>query len=509
MPNASGRGAGSGGGGSKGGGKGKGKGGGGGSSLSTAVQWDCRTCGCTGNWDTRTRCRECHALRRREGGGVTPAPAASSTLAERQLQRQREDQLLQKKRLQEENKRLRAENQRIESENEAARAANRRGKTTGVTVEVGGDEESDCDMDVTEGYAAMSTEERQRKLDLAKSGLAYAVDRDGEESPEAEKIRGEIADIQRAMREAKPFRAHRAQLERRRDRLRKQQERDEAETVKLQTEIEELRAKKDELQNAISERGKTIGQVERELTDLVKRSLAEEGDGGDGGAAWSAAAASTIISNLANKPGVPPEFAALLEQVRMAAMAIAASAAAAATTTTTTTPTTPTPQTAHGPAPPTPPLQQSSPPAQASTADGKGKGQGGGKGEGLGTNSATTPTTFDRDGRPTGREDPAPIATPPVDDKGPAGLGEGDKPGSDDELVDDAAMEDVEASIRRLPKREQRWVRAAIRSRAEGPGCRRGGGDETEEGGATSPRPRSRDRSPRRKAAGGDEDEQL
>ncbi len=153
-----------------------------------------------------------HSRQARSGGG--------QTFAERQLQREKDEQKLlqQKKKLQEETKRLREENKKMEAELEAARAATRNGADDG---------DSDCEMEASEGdYSTWSEDDRQRRLELARSGLAYATEAHGESPAEANRIRVEIEGLQRASREAKPFRAHRAQLERRRDRLRRQQERD-------------------------------------------------------------------------------------------------------------------------------------------------------------------------------------------------------------------------------------------------------------------------------------------
>ncbi len=207
-------------------------------------------------------------------------------MAERQLSQQRNDQRAQRRRDAEKNQRLRAEVEKLREEAAAARDAR---TTRGGEDEDERLDEDDCDeMDTTDDYAGMSEEERQKELELARSGLAYARNRHGENSPEADAIRSEIESIQRASREAKPFKAHRAQLERRRDRLRKQQDRDEAEIGKVNDSIAGLQEKLDKLRATVEERTKAIDKVEEELADLIKRTLA------DGTAAGSAGEATQV-----------------------------------------------------------------------------------------------------------------------------------------------------------------------------------------------------------------------
>ncbi len=199
------------------------------------------------------------------------------------------------------------------------------------------DEHDGDDMDVsTNSFSAWTEEERQKRLEVARAGLAYYVNKFGEEAEETEEVRDEISCLERASRDAKPFKTHRGLLERKRERLRAKQDKDESEVARIRTEQEELRTKLESLQAAMAERKKTLTQVEEELADLVKRALAE-GDaagpagqqGDDASAPWSPQAASSILMSLASKPGVPPEFATLLGHVYQAAQALAAAGAAA------------------------------------------------------------------------------------------------------------------------------------------------------------------------------------
>ncbi len=331
------------------GGKGGGKGAGGGGSGGGGDRWTCRMCGLGENFAWRTRCRGCEGYRRRGEGGplsVSPDPTLSpteraalqpqrqsqgavgtgTTLAERQLQRQRDELRAQKRKADEEVKRLKEENGRLAANAEAARATNSGGaKGSGggaVELDIG-----DEDMDCADAYANWTEEERRDQLEVARGGLAYAIKRHGETSEEADTVRSEIEALQRASREAKPFRAHRSQLERRRDKLRRQQDRDGEEIARVEATIEEQQARLDELRAAVAERSKTLAGVEDELTELVKKALAEEGKVEDESAAWSAEAASNVFRTMAARPGIPPAVANLLEQVQLAVAAMVAAAA--------------------------------------------------------------------------------------------------------------------------------------------------------------------------------------
>ncbi len=250
------------------------------------------------------------------------------TLAERQLKQMREEQKRQRQAHEEERRQLREALARMRVE-----AASRKDKVPGENE---GDGDADEEMDTAaDTYAAWTEEERQKKLEEAKGGLAYIIGKHGEDSQEANSIREEMAAIQRASRDAKPFKAHRSMLERKRERLKDKQTRDEAEEARITLELEEHEAKRKDLRSAMEERGKQIGQVEEELAELVKKALAEGDAAGaagrtdeDNSAPWTAQSASATLRAMANRPGVPPEFAALLAHVYQAAQAIADATAA-------------------------------------------------------------------------------------------------------------------------------------------------------------------------------------
>ncbi len=329
---------------------GKGNAGGKGPNTTVGQAWSCPLCFLPDNYGWRLRCRGCNAHQRRPVGGGSGGADASfdgqgghgnsrnGTFAERQLQQARADQRKQRKEAAErENKELREELARLR----AANSGNRNGaRQPAADVNGGGDEDEQDgdDMDASaNAYSDWTEEERQQRLVVARAGLAYHITKFGDDAAETNDVREEIASLERASRDAKPFKTHRGLLERKRERLRTKQERDESEVEKIKSEQVELQTKLESLEAAMSERSKVLAQVEEELADLVKRALAE-GDaagpagqqGDDASSPWSPQAASAILQALANKPGVPPEFSVLLGHVYQAAQAMAAASAAAA-----------------------------------------------------------------------------------------------------------------------------------------------------------------------------------
>ncbi len=461
-----------------------------------------------------------------DGGGAT--------LAERQLQRQRDELRTQKKKSDNEVRRLREENARLAAAADAARSAS----GSAAREDANGDEDpegGDDDMDCAEAYASWTESERREQLEVSRGGLAYAIKRHGEHSEEADVVRAEIEALQRATRDAKPFRAHRSLLERRRDKLRRQQERDGEAIERVQSEIEEQQSKLQELQKAVADRTKALASVEDELTELVKRALAEEGGADDGATAWSADAATTTIRALAAKPGVPREVAALLEQVQLAMAALAAATA----------PVSGGHAQQHAHAQQQPPQQhqhqQKHQGAELGSTGGKDGTTCGGKGSATGAGNAGAAPAFLG---PQGRWAKGPVAagsaagTTAAAERGGASGGSTDATGtcdetatatatetpaapkaaaaapvgtpaaptprvpaaeeSEEELVDasadnDVQMDgDVETSINQLPKEVQAKLRRALKSRG---GIRRG--ERATDGDEDEGRGRDRERSPR------------
>ncbi len=287
--------------------------------------WVCSLCNYQHNRDWRKRCRRCEAYRNDAMGrdlGLTRA----TTLAERQTNQQRAaaQQHQQQKRKDD------AERRRLKEEVEKLRELVAARSSTSANA-VGGDaEEGGDEMDESAPYSTWSEEDRNKRLELAKGGLAYAIETQGEDSDQAAKCRSEIAALQRASREAKPFKAHRAQLERRLERLKAQKERDEEAIETAQEEIKQLQEKVESLQAAVAERTKSMAEVSEELKTIVKKALDEEIDGEAASKPpWAQEenpwkAMSAAITGLAGQPGVPAEFAVLLQHVQQFTATLAA-----------------------------------------------------------------------------------------------------------------------------------------------------------------------------------------
>ncbi len=146
--------------------------------------------------------------------------------------------------------------------------------------------------------------------------------------------------MERASREAKPYKTHRAQLEKRKERLTRQRDRAHEESEELQKQVDDLQARLAEIKVANEQREKEIQEVDGELRELLKKAIAEGEDGQgtptqaavDPSAAWNTV--SSTLESMASQPGVPKEWASqlggLLHQLRAAALAIQQQAAAAA-----------------------------------------------------------------------------------------------------------------------------------------------------------------------------------
>ncbi len=497
----------------KGGGGGGGKGAGGfqrigGGGGPRPSDWGCHICGVSDNRDWRERCRNCQSYRnvdlqqRLVKSNGRPAP-----IAERQLQQQRSASQQQQHQQQQQKRKEDAERRKLREEVEKLQAELAAAKSQQSAEGEGDGDECGDEMDESGAYATWTEDERAKRLELAKGGLAYSLERFGDDAEQVASLRDEIAALQKASREAKPFKAHRDQLERRRERLRRQQERDEEAIIKTQAEIAELQSKKDTLQAAIDERAKTIKEVTEELNELVRKSLAEEAENGDSeGLAWSQAgspwaAMEAAIKGLAEVPGIPTEFSTMLAHVQNAAATLAASAAAAQAQ-----------QAAASP-----------PPAGAPAADAKSKPP-----------APTTPVSLAPQGRfskaatkagpsPTRPQHPPPPAVKSQEDGSKVEDGSGSSSSSKAnpapaggaasarrEDADGAANEseaemeeetngaggamsiEIESSLAKLPEHDQRRLRDALR-RGGGRDTNGDAGDGAEEGDGR----RERERSPR------------
>ncbi len=179
----------------------------------------------------------------------------------------------------------------------------------------------------------LSNDERRRKIDEIKAGMPYLLSRFGDGSEEVERARTEMAALEKASRDAKPYRTHRALLERRKLRLERQQERGKEEAEDLLNQVEKLQARLNEVNRANDEREKSITEVDEELRELLRKAIAEGdnepplavlGPAIDPNDAWNTV--SSTLHAFAARPGVPHDWAAqlggLLEQLRIAATAV-------------------------------------------------------------------------------------------------------------------------------------------------------------------------------------------
>ncbi len=531
-------------GGKAGGGKGGAgnSGGKGGGSRPRQGDWACFLCGFQSNRDFRGRCWNCEGLR-------NPSMEQTfGTYAQRQVQQQRQAQGQQQRQAKRsggggnggsptstECKELRDKLEKLQAELAATKAMAARGG--GAAVEEEEDEvmedEGECD------YAAWTEEERSKRLELARGGLAYAAACYGDESPQAAELRETIASLQKASREAKPFKAHRNLLERRREELRRRQERDEAAISKVQSEMEELQTKLGGLKAAVEERAKAIASVTDELNDLVLKTLAEEGGGGgedrrmpsaQQGTPW--AAVSAALQPLAGQAGIPAEVAALLVQVQQACAKAAATSTPQQAATRLPTDESPSPavgvaadfqagalapqwrrgkvaaRSSPSPQRPQPPnptaaAAAAAPATGTAAAAGGNAQQGGGGTDGDGTTTGPCPTTNPADDGAAAAAAAAGAAAAAATATS-AGVARTNGGASDDELleeVDGNAMQiDLEESISTLPDRVQRRLRAALR--AGGGGGQAAGSSGEGAGAEAGSRRQERERSPRPTKAG-------
>ncbi len=528
-------------------GKGGVSGGKGGGTSNEGPQWDCHICGLPANFGWRLRCRGCEAIRRFKGPSAAAAAAADTnkgtqpqSLAERQIRQQRDEQRKQRQAAEEENKQLREALTRLRNE-----AAGRKGKGLEEEEDEGDGEEDELDPTSCQ-YSSWTEEERQRRLEEARGALAYFTSKFGEDSEQANSTRDEIAAVQRASRGAKPFKAHRGLLERKRERLKEKQDRDEAEVARISTELEALEAKRKALRSAIEDRCKQINDVEAELAELVRKALAEgaaAGDAGrgdeDGGAPWSAQAATVALQAMAAKPGIPPEFAMLLEHVFRAAQALASAAAttqptatAAATSTTANSAKAEGSESSshrNGAQQQQQPQQQRQPQhptaaAVPSTGTGKAAAEGGGKGNlsgeavgplapqgrwgkeagggaGAGNRSRNQQQQHQADG------DAMQVDTTGATEGGTTENGEENRDEGSEELLEEDAIgsgidEGVTESINKLPMADRRKLRAALGARGGRRGTSTAAAEVEDKEGASSGRDRERSPRPTKGGAG-------
>ncbi len=302
------------------------------------TEWDCHICGLAANHGWRTRCRNCGAYPKAEarrpipgkgkgkgkgaegGKGKNYSDDNLGTFASRQLQAARAAQSGSKE-LSEARKKsesLQAEVRRLQKEVQDAKlAALQKHK---ATSEWNDDGEGDA-----EGPEDFTEEERRARIDRIKNGLPYLEDAFGVDSAQYLAAQTELDAHQKAIREAKPYKTHRAILERRLDKLRRLQEKDKERLEELRDAEREIGAKITSTASAIEDREKEIEGADAELKELLLKAVNEDAPQqqlpGDGNAAvdqdptrgWNAVVGT--VANLVRAPGVPPEFTAQLEGV--------------------------------------------------------------------------------------------------------------------------------------------------------------------------------------------------
>ncbi len=130
-------------------------------------------------------------------------------------------------------------------------------------------------MECEETAETMSEEERQKRVETIRNGLGYLELQYGADSTELEKAKHDIEVLQKASREAKPYKTHRAQLEQRKDKLEKQQAKANDEADELLAQVERLQTRLNKTREDMEARAKQIAAVDEELKELLRKALAE------------------------------------------------------------------------------------------------------------------------------------------------------------------------------------------------------------------------------------------
>ncbi len=127
----------------------------------------------------------------------------------------------------------------------------------------------------------------------------------------------ELDHHQRTLRGAKPYKTHRTILERKVEKLRKQQSRDKDRLTELHDAAEEIRVKITATAAAVAERDKELEAAEAELKELLLKAVGEDSvppaTAPDPTQSWDNVVGA--VAQLVKAPGVPQEFTCQLEGV--------------------------------------------------------------------------------------------------------------------------------------------------------------------------------------------------
>ncbi len=152
-------------------------------------------------------------------------------------------------------------------------------------------------------------------MDKLRNSLPYLEETFGTDSTFYVDAVAELDHHQRTLRGAKPYKTHRTILERKVEKLRKQQGRDKDRLVELQDAAEEIQGKITTTTAAITEREKELDAAEAELKELLLKAVGEETTqptaAPDPTQSWDNVVGA--VAQLVKAPGVPQEFTCQLE----------------------------------------------------------------------------------------------------------------------------------------------------------------------------------------------------
>ncbi len=314
--------------------------------------WTCGVCGIADNWGTKPRCRNCGAYppeshrnlvkggkqggsgsaggkssnSKGKGKGLLSAPTGKGnfasdsnqgnlgTFAFRQLQQARKGTKAQQAQsaYQSSFKELQDARRRNEHLQEQCNKLQRELESKSVNAHGGQD---DDDMD--EGPAEPTEEERKGRMEKLRNSLPYLEETFGAESSAYLEAAAELDHHRRALRGSKPYKTHRTILERKVDKLRKQQARDRDRLAELRDAADEIQKKITSTTETVAERDKELEAAELELKELLLKAVGEDPSppqtATDPSKSWDNVVSS--VAQLVRAPGVPQEFTSQLECV--------------------------------------------------------------------------------------------------------------------------------------------------------------------------------------------------